>query len=162
MLVETVSNGIVMNVAQIFDSLVAYKGVFMIGTYKEKLSTGGELTISANTWSISYYIPGIDLRYKGEFFSISGVQIDDYINALKKNFVLYEELKNKIPKGGEYTTNGQLNMQVRIGNFNSGVCLHKYHLNISNRNELNKIIAEFEYSKTRAKQIQEMLLTLDN
>lgn len=61
-----------MNVAQIFDSLVAYKGVFMIGTYKEKLSTGGELTISANTWSISYYIPGIDLRYKGEFFSISG------------------------------------------------------------------------------------------
>lgn len=134
----------------------------MVGSYKEKLPSGGELTVFVDAWSINYYIPGIDLRYKGEFFNIRGTQINKYINALKENFVIYEELKNKIPKDGEYTTIGKMNMQIRLTKFNRGVCLFKHHLNIINKSELNKIIKDFEYSKIRAKQIQEFLLLLDN
>ena len=129
----------------------------MTGEYTEKLPTGGEIKVTSSNWYISYYFSGPDLRYNGTFVTIPGKEIDDYIRAWRNNFKKYVYLKNTIPAGGEYTTHGDKNMDIRIGNWNGGVCLRAYHMPVNNEQRLEAVIRDYEYAKKRARQIQAML-----
>lgn len=128
----------------------------MAGEYTEALVTGGKLTVTQDGWTIEYYFSGSDLRYNGTFFTIQGTKIDQYINAWEKNFEKYLELKRTIPAGGSFSINGEMGMSIRIGTF-EGVCLQSYHMPISTKEKLDKVISDYSNAKERASKIQKML-----
>lgn len=119
------------------------------GSYSEKLFTGGELKVRRDGWSIEYYFPGPDRRYNGTFVSIPGQQVDIYIQAWKVNFAKYEELKRK-GLHGELQTNGDLGMTIRIGGYAEGVCLRSYHMPKRTKEEIDRVIKDYQYAKNRA------------
>lgn len=131
-----------------------------VGTYQEELSCGGTLKVHKNSWEISYYFPGVDLRHNGTFVSIPGSSINDYILAFKENWADYEKLKLAIPSGGEFTKPGKLGMSIRIGKFQEGVCLRSYHMPISSEKQLKSIIKSYDYASERAVKIQGVLADL--
>lgn len=67
--------------------------------YTEALASGGELNITENGWYIQYYFNGPDLRYNGEFVTIQGNDVDNYIKAYKNNYKKFLELQKVIPNG---------------------------------------------------------------
>jgi serine/threonine protein kinase len=127
------------------------------GTYTEVLPCGGKLSINGSTsdWWIEYYFSGPDLRYSGTFVKIPGEEIESYIQAYLDNWVEYVQLKKTIPEGGEYTKEGRLGMTIRIGGWNSGVCIRGYHMPISTKEQLERQITSYKYAIERAKQILE-------
>lgn len=131
----------------------------MNGEYSEKLKSGGELKVSVNNWYIQYYFSGPDLRYNGTFVNIEGKDIDKYIDAWKTNFNKYLQLKETIPTGVKFDTNGLMGMSIRIG-WSEGVCLRSYHMPINNSAKLNQVIEDYEYAKERAIKLQELLRSL--
>lgn len=131
----------------------------MNGQYSEKLSSGGELVISTQSWYIKYYFSGPDLRYNGTFVTINGNEIDKYIQAWKNNFDKYLLLKETIPKGGKFDTAGEMGMSIRIG-WSEGVCLKSYHMPISSEAKLQQVISDYKYAKKRALKLQEILNNL--
>ena len=130
------------------------------GTYEEALPCGGKLKVNKLSWEISYYFSGPDMRYNGTFFSVPGGSIDEYIIAFDDNWAEYEKLKTAIPKGGEFSTHGKKGMTIRIGNFAEGVCVQSYHMPISSRQQLNKVIDSYRYAVQRATQVQQLLASL--
>lgn len=129
------------------------------GEYKEKLNSGGELSVTAKSWSIEYYFQGPDLRYNGTFVTIPGSDIDKYIAAWKNNFKKYIQLKQIIPAGGSFDTSAEMGMCIRIG-FSEGVCLRSYHMPIRTEKKMNQIISDYNFAKKRAQQIQKLLQSL--
>lgn len=133
----------------------------MNGTYEEKLSfNSGKLKVTKNNWEIYYYFSGPDLRYNGILFSISGTSIDLYIKAYIKNFDEFNKLKEVIPRDGDFSIKGELNMDIRVGKYFQGVCITSYHMPISTQSELDKLIKDFNYAKDKAPKIQEFLKLL--
>lgn len=55
-----------------------------VGTYTEKLPSGGELRVSKDNWVIYYYFPGPDLRYNGDIVEINGSQVAQFIEAFQR------------------------------------------------------------------------------
>lgn len=129
------------------------------GEYKEKLTSGGELSVTAKGWSIKYYFAGPDRRYNGTFVTIPGNDIDKYIAAWKNNFKKYLELKKAIPAGGKFDTAAEMGMCIRIG-FSEGVCLKSYHMPIRTEEKLNQVVSDYSFAKKRAQQIQCLLQSL--
>ena len=119
------------------------------GSYSEKLFSGGELKVRKDGWSIEYYFPGPDRRYNGTFVSIPGQQVDKYIQAWKFNFTKYEDLKRK-GLHGELQTDGDLGMTIRIGGYAEGVCLRSYHMPKRSKEEIDRVIKDYQYAKNRA------------
>ena len=126
------------------------------GEYREKLPTGGELRVTADSWNICYYFPGPDARYNGTFITIHDYEIDNYIRAWRNNFKKYKELKNILPTGGNSNYPGEKDMSIRFG-FSEGVCLTSYHMPIRNEKELNAVIRDYETAKSRATYVQQIL-----
>lgn len=131
----------------------------MNGEYSEKLTSGGELKVSVNSWHILYYFSGPDLRYNGTFVRVDGKDVDRYIDAWENNFNKYLQLKGTIPPGGQFETKGLMGMSIRIG-FVEGVCLRSYHMPINSQTKLNQVIKDYKYAKERAIKLQEMLRLL--
>lgn len=132
----------------------------MNGQYSEKLMTGGELIVSTDSWNIKYYFPGPDLRYNGTFVTVAGAKIEKYISAWKNNYKKYLLLKKTIPVDGEFSTEGEMGMTIRIGKFFEGVCLYSYHMPISTEEKLNQVISDYQYAKERAIKLQKFLRNL--
>ncbi len=130
------------------------------GIYEEELPSGGKLQVSATWWEISYYFPGPDYRYKGDFVTVPGNLVDEYILAFKENWTEYEKLKAIIPEGGEFSKKGRMGMTVGIGGITEGVCLHSYHMPIRSVETLEKVINDYLYAAKRAVQIQSFLVSL--
>ncbi|OXL44805.1 hypothetical protein CFT61_03810 [Segatella copri] len=59
--------------------------------YTEPLASGGELNVTEDGWYIQYYFNGPDLRYNGEFVTIQGNEVDNYIKASR---VITKNLQN--------------------------------------------------------------------
>lgn len=129
------------------------------GEYTEKLNSGGELCITAKSWSIKYYFAGPDRRYNGTFVTIPGSEIDKYIDAWKNNFNKYTELKQMIPSGGSFDAAAEMGMHIHIG-FSEGVCLRTYHMPIRTTEKLNQVLSDYTFAKVRAQQIQSLLQSL--
>ncbi len=131
----------------------------MNGEYKEKLLSGGELSVTKNSWSIKYYFSGPDLRYNGTFVTVPGEKINDYIEAWRNNFKKYILLKASIPSGGKFETNGEMGMSIRVG-WGEGVCLKAYHMPINTEDKLRQVTEDYSIAKERAIIVQEMLKKL--
>ena len=129
------------------------------GSYEEPLPCGGKLKVTKNAWEISYYFPGPDMRYNGDFITVPGSRVEWYIQAFVENFEEYEQLKKTIPKGGEFSKT-KYGMSIRIGGFNEGVCIASYHMPISSTKRLEQVIGGYRYASERAPQIQEFLASL--
>ncbi len=132
----------------------------MIGTYNEPLSSGGKLIVSVNKWEINYFFPGPDLRCRGTSVSVPDKRIEEYINAWKKNFEEYQQLKPTVPYGGTYEKPGLFGMTIRVGGWFEGVCLIRTNKQIKKEKELDALINDLIYAKKRAVEIQEKLLRL--
>ena len=133
----------------------------LTGTYAEKLKTGGELKVSADSWRLEYYFPGPDMRYSGTFVRIEDKHIDSYIEAWRNNFSKYLHIKEILPTGGNSDYPGEMGMSIRFG-FNEGVCLKSYHLPIKTQEQLSDIIEDYEGAKKKAALIQRILRGEDN
>lgn len=131
-----------------------------IGTYEEPLPCGGKLKITKKSWEIFYYFSGPDLRYNGDIISIQGSFVEKYISAFIDNWSEYESLKMAIPTGGDFSKQAKMDMTIRIGNFAEGVCIKSYHMPISSKRELDKLIDGYRYASKRAPQIQAFLASL--
>ena len=124
----------------------------MADEYKEKLPySNGELIVAKDSWKISYYFSPTDLRYNGIFFSIQGNKIDLYIDAYRKNWNRYAELK-KAHHGmsGEIKIIGELNMSIYIGGYLNGIRVSCYPTPIDSEVNLNNVIDSFVWAKKRA------------
>lgn len=130
------------------------------GTYEEELEGGGKLVVSASGWGIRYYFAGPDFRYKGEFVTVEGARIREYMEAFSENWVEYLRLKGTLPAGGEFQKLGKCGMTIRVGKFAQGVCLKSYHMCISSELDLRKVISAYEHASVRAQQVQGMLRSL--
>lgn len=126
------------------------------GEYIEKLPTGGDLKISRYKWSISYYFSGPDARYNGTHKVIDGAEINKYIDAWRKNFTKYQELKQVIPIGGNSDYPGEMGMSIRFG-FAEGVCLTSYHMPINTKDKLEKVIMDYKKAQAKAIKVQKIL-----
>lgn len=78
-----------------------------MGEYKENLPSGGELVVTPDSWCISYYFPGPDMRYNGTFLRIPSTKVDKYIRAWKNNFEEYMKLKHEWKLGGVFEKLGE-------------------------------------------------------
>lgn len=132
------------------------ESLILDGEYIEKLPTGGDLKISRYKWSINYYFSGPDARYKGTYKVIDGTEINKYIDAWRKNFAKYQELKQIIPIGGNSDYPGEMGMSIRFG-FAEGVCLTSYNMPINTKDHLDKVIMDYEKAKVKANKIQQIL-----
>lgn len=124
---------------------------------RERLKSGGELEVRDNSWCISYYFPGPDMRYKGEYARVCDIEIDEYISAWKNNYAKCMELRHQVPDGGEFTMVGEKGMQIRVGGFRTGVCLIPFNLCIDTEEKLDEIVWDYEYAKVKAREIQKLL-----
>lgn len=140
--------------------LLIDEGKMSTGTYEEPLSCGGKLKVKKSSWEISYYFCGPDMRYKGDFFSIPGSSIENYISALNENWSEFEKLKSVIPNGGDFSKPGKMEMNIRVGHFAQGVCIHSYHMPICSKQQLEEVINAYRYASQRAPQIQSFLASL--
>jgi len=130
------------------------------GTYEELLPCGGKLKVTQISWEITYYFSGPDMRYNGTFVSVPAFAVENYISAFNENFLEYEQLKAAIPGGGDFAKPGKMGMEIRIGRLAQGVCLRSYHMPISSKQHLEKIISGYNYASLRAPQIQKFLASL--
>lgn len=130
------------------------------GTYEEALPCGGALKVTKTAWEIFYYFSGPDLRYKGTFVKISGSSIEQYIAAFNDNWAEFEQLKDSIPSGGEFSKPGKMGMTIRIGRFAQGVCINSYHMPINSIQQLDRVVGGYKYAAERAPQIQKFLSSL--
>jgi hypothetical protein len=113
--------------------------------------------VERSDWEISYYFPGPDLRYKGEFLQIHQNQIDAYIHAYQENWGEFEILVQKIPPGGDFVKDGKAGMKIRISEFRPGVCIRSYHMPINTKEGIDKIVQEYQYAKDKANYIYHVL-----
>jgi hypothetical protein len=128
--------------------------------YEEILPCGGTLMITKGRWAIEYYFPGPDKRYKFTFVDLAGARIQQYIQAFEENWKEFEKLKSIIPKGGEFTKVGKMNMTIRVGGDLQGVCIDSYHMPVSNRKKLDEILEGYRYAMKKAPQVQALLTSL--
>lgn len=136
----------------------------MNGEYKEKLPFGkGDLIVTEDDFYIQFYFSGPDLRYNGTIIRINNDEIDKYIKAYEVNWTKYEELQNFSEKiGGEFSTVGQLNMQIRIGGWSNGICIHSYHLPLKSEKEIRSLIESFNWAKKRGSEIMKLLASINS
>lgn len=153
---EAADNTKVMSNEEISSDSTSNDSLTLDGEYIEKLPTGGDLKISRDKWSINYYFSGPDARYKGTYKVIDGAEVNKYIDAWKNNFTKYQELKQVIPTGGNSEFSGEMGMSIRIG-FAEGVCLTSYHMAVNTKDELEKVIMDYENAQTKAVKVQEIL-----
>ncbi|KZE67962.1 hypothetical protein AWM68_17470 [Fictibacillus phosphorivorans] len=135
----------------------------MNGVYTEKLPnySQGKLEVTKDSWYIEFYFKGPDFRYNGTFVKICEFEIQKYINAFIFNFKKYLELKSQIPAGTTYEIKGELNMEIRIGGpFREGVCIKSYHLPISSKEDLYKIVYDLQWAQKRAVEIKNVLKSI--
>jgi hypothetical protein len=130
------------------------------GTYSENLTCGGRLNVSQESWSIEYYFPGPDRRYTGEFFVIPGPEVHSYIKAYEDNWNEYERLIACVPAEGSFEKPGLKNMVIRIGGHWAGVSISGYHLPISSRATLDRLLTTYRYCLERAPLIQDLLAAI--
>ena len=123
------------------------------GSYSEDLNTGGCLKISNGRWSIEYYFPGPDRRYKGTFVSIPSSQIDQYIEAWKNNLKKYFELQRTVKNGQNFQMIGEMGMTIGVGGFLDGVSLRSYHMRAKTIKDIADIIKDYNYARNRATHI---------
>ena len=130
------------------------------GEYSEKLTIpGATLKVTSDNYYISFYFPGPDYRYNGDFLNITSDEIDEYIIAYKNNWVIYKQLED-LKLDGEITKTGDKNMTIRCGGYYTGICLNHYHLPICSLDDLNKLIEELASIKERAIKIQNAISDL--
>lgn len=134
------------------------------GEYIEKLESGGELVVRDSTIEIRYFFEGPDLRYHYEHICVPYERFDEYIEAYKENFQRFQLLNNAIPKDGIFSTKGACGMDIMVGEYVGGVTISQkgYRAKpsvfpIKEEKDLEKIISDYEYSKVRGKEIQELL-----
>lgn len=135
--------------------------------YIEPLMSGGELVVTKDEWHIYYYFMGPDLRHNGESVFIPGIDVDKYIQAYKTNFQKFVDLLNIIPKDGNFSTKGECDMTISCGKFHPGISIAALynHLNnscfpISNEHKLNQVLADYNYCKQKAQEIQKLLFAV--
>lgn len=131
----------------------------MNGHYIEKLKTGGELVVGADSWQIKYYFKRSDPRYSGKDLIVPGDEIDSYISAWQNNFEKYLELKENTERGVNCEVPGEKGMNIRVGIFR-GVCLQSYHMSISTKEKLDSVINDYKYARDIAPKIMTMLKSL--
>jgi hypothetical protein len=131
-----------------------------MGVYSEQIPFGGQLKITRDSWEIEYYFPGPDLRYNGEFKRVPGTSIDSYIQAFRDAWAEYVRLKGSLPTGGEFSKFGRHGLHIRIGGYASGVSLHAFKPMVSSEEELDRLVAAYEWAKQRALQVQSALAKL--
>ncbi|MEQ1620816.1 MAG: hypothetical protein ABL919_05375 [Methylococcales bacterium] len=142
----------------------------MNGTYEERVCWKGyrsfTFTVNRDSWSIRFYFPGPDARYNGSSLSINQEEIDDYITSYRKNWEEYQLLKNNIPEGGSFRKEISIKegiwkkMSINVGSsgiYADGVCIDYLHLPINDEEELNSLLEQFEYCKSKAPKIMEWL-----
>ena len=119
--------------------------------YTEPLASGGELNVTEDSWYIQYYFSGPDLRYNGEFVTIQGNDVDNYIRAYKNNYKKLLELQKILPKDGSFTTKGECDMNISCGgNYHVGITISAWYNHLSqpcnfpivNEHDLNSVINE--------------------
>lgn len=131
-----------------------------IGTYAEKLPSGGTLKISATTWEIEYYFPGPDLRYNGVLLRIPGGRVESFIAALQQNWDEYQSLTTTIPKGGSFVKPGRENMVIYVGGPFDGVCLISCEGQMNSYSAIAKTVESYRYAIDRATAMQSLLAHL--
>jgi hypothetical protein len=134
----------------------------MTGEYKEKLPFGtGDLIATKSTYYIQFYFSGPDMRYSGTLLQIHSNEINKYIKAYEQNWNKFEELKamkNKL--GNEFSVSGVLNMPISIGGWKNGICIDSYHMPLSTKKEIDKLIQSFEWAKEKGPEIMKFLKSL--
>lgn len=101
-------------------------------------------------WYIEYYFAGPDVRYNGKYYRITNENIDQYIDALKDNFLEYKKIKHENIDNDILSKSVSMDMTIRIAPFSEGVCLFGMNCVISNERQLSKMIESLQYARKKA------------
>lgn len=128
--------------------------------YEEKLPCGGRLKVTPESWEISYFFSYPNTRYNGTFVTVEGNDVPNYITAFQANWNEYVNLKNSMTPGQELVKLGKQDMTIRIGSFREGVCLRDHHLPICTEQELQNIVASYNYAQLRSQKAHIFLVAM--
>jgi hypothetical protein len=131
----------------------------MNGEYKEQLPIGfGNLIVTKSDYYIQIELPGPDKRYAKEILTIYKHNMDNYIEAYKLNWKKYLELKEmKSILGEEFSTKGELDMTINVGDCFEGVCIYAYHKSLNSETEINNMIGSIQWAKEKGPKIMGIL-----
>jgi hypothetical protein len=71
-------------------------------------------------------------------------------------------VKSCFKQQGEFSSKVELDMYIRIGGYNEGVCIDFYHMPINNQDKLNNLIDDYRQAKERANELMRMLQSIYN
>lgn len=130
--------------------------------YSEQLPCGGNLRVTKDYSTVSYYFPGPDARYNGTFFHIDGKDIQEYILAIKENWKTLNSLAKIAPAGGTFSKEGKMKMSIVVGGHFRGFHINGYsRLAVVTESDVEKYVSSYEYALKRANEIQLFLSGLD-
>ncbi len=134
----------------------------MNGEYKEQLPFGvGDLIVTKEKYYIEFYFLGPDLRYNGTLIRIEKNEIDEYIEAFKKNWEKYLELDAmRSILGNNFSTVGLLKMDIRVGDLFNGVFISSYHLPLRSEFDVKSIVESLCWAKQKGPEIMNRLFSL--
>jgi hypothetical protein len=105
------------------------------------------------SWHLYFHFDGPDRRYNSTSFVIHGSQMNEYILALRENFIKYNELKTTLNSKTEVRIRGIKNMIIIIGGNKEGVYLYNFYLPVKTEQQLDKMIKYLNYTKNRVEEI---------
>ena len=146
---RTTDDVIASNTISLFSTPIAQAS----GEYSEELMTGGELVITPKGWSIRYYLLEPNQTYVDSHVIINGENVDSYIDAWKKNYSKYCDLKQTASFGSTYSLIGDMGMNINIGGDDDGICFYSFHRGIKTETDVDEIINDYVYAKERARQL---------
>ena len=117
--------------------------------YEEPLTCKGKLVVLENRWYFSFEEQGPDNRYKKRPFQVLDKEFNEFCERLKKNFIYYEEQKQK---GCSSIIKGEGGKWIRFG-IREGVCLFYQSYPIKSRKKLEETLLELQRAKEKAEQL---------
>lgn len=118
----------------------------------EPITKDVTLIVTDKSWYLSVKVQGPDTRYGQKEFRIQDIEMDQYIEAYKKNFHRYLELKSSNTTITQEI--GELNMTIRFGLY-EGVCLFLHYSPVKTKKDLDKIIDLLRAAQAKAKEMIE-------
>ena len=131
-----------------------------VGSYIEQLPFKGNLHIRSEDWSISYYFPGPDARYRGAHNSINGQDVAGLIEVLQTAWSELPSIAVSATQTTRVTRDYKYEVVTSASSTGNCVYLFSYRIAIRTEQELEELISSYRHALARVPKVQAFLRDL--
>ncbi|MEH3045523.1 hypothetical protein [Sphingomonas adhaesiva] len=104
---------------------------------------GGSLIVTPSDFGTSVYFPGVDRRHNGTFWKMTSREAASFGAALDDAWKRFEQLTGVAPHGADMRVAAAMGITIHHATWpGRGITLHGIHSFISERKQVDSIIAE--------------------